>query len=66
MNRRRAQPEQFNNIIVRANPDGSVVRIKDVARADFGAKSEERHSRFNGAATAAIGIYQSAWHRADG
>ena len=56
---RLAQPEQFNNIIVRANPDGSVVRIKDVARADLGAKSEERHSRFNGAATAAIGIYQS-------
>jgi len=44
---------------VRANPDGSVVRIKDVARADLGAKSEERHSRFNGAASAAIGIYQS-------
>ena len=36
-----------------------MVRVKDVARADLGAKSEERHSRFNGAATAAIGIYQS-------
>ena len=51
--------DQFDNIIVRANPDGSVVRVKDVARADLGAKSEERHSRFNGAPTAAIGIFQA-------
>ena len=51
--------EQFADIIVRANPDGSVVRVKDVARVDLGAKSEERYSRYNGAATGAIGIYQS-------
>jgi len=51
--------EQFENIIVRANPDGSVVRVKDVARADLGAKSQERYSRFNGAPAGAIGIYQS-------
>jgi HAE1 family hydrophobic/amphiphilic exporter-1 len=51
--------DQFENIIVRANADGSVVRVKDVARADLGAKSEERHSRFNGAPTAAIGIFQA-------
>ena len=44
---------------MRANPDGSVVRVKDVARVDLGAKSQERYSRFNGAPTAAIGIYQS-------
>jgi HAE1 family hydrophobic/amphiphilic exporter-1 len=51
--------DQFDNIIVRANSDGSVVRVRDVARADLGAKSEERHSRFNGAPTAAIGIFQA-------
>src|SRR4051812_20668308 len=51
--------DQFENIIVRANSDGSVVRVKDVARADLGAKSEERHSRFNGAPSAAIGIFQA-------
>jgi hydrophobic/amphiphilic exporter-1 (mainly G- bacteria), HAE1 family len=51
--------EQFSNIIVRANPDGSVVRVKDVSRADLGAKSEERYSRYNGAPAGAIGIYQS-------
>jgi HAE1 family hydrophobic/amphiphilic exporter-1 len=56
---RLTRSEEFGNIIVRANPDGSLVRVKDVARADLGAKTQERHSRFNGAPLAAIGIYQS-------
>src|SRR5262249_4070871 len=56
---RLTRPDQFENIIVRANPDGSGVRVKDIARADLGAKSQERSSRFNGAPTAAIGIFQS-------
>ena len=56
---RLTRPEQFGNIVVRANADGSVVRIRDVARSDLGAKSQERYSRYNGAPTAAIGIYQS-------
>src|SRR5262249_640101 len=34
-------------------------RIKDVARVEMSAKSQERYSRFNGAPAAAIGIYQS-------
>ena len=44
---------------MRAKPDGSVVRLKDVARIEMGAKSQDRYSRFNGAPAAAIGIYQS-------
>src|SRR5882672_3902291 len=56
---RLTRPDQFDNIVVRANPDGSVVRVKDVARTDLGAKSQERYSRFNGAPAAAIGIFQS-------
>jgi len=52
-------PVEFGGIVLRANPDGSVIRIKDVARVETGAKSQDRHSRFNGAPTAAIGIYQS-------
>ena len=51
--------EEFENIVVRANADGSVVRVKDVARADLGAKTQERYARYNGAPAAAIGIYQS-------
>ena len=56
---RLTRTDEFQNIIVRANPDGSVVRVRDVARVDLGAKAQERHSRYNGAPTAAIGIYQS-------
>ena len=56
---RLTRTQEFDDIIVRANPDGSVVRVKDVARSDLGAKTQERHSRFNGAPVAAIGIYQS-------
>ncbi|HEY2870381.1 MAG TPA: multidrug efflux RND transporter permease subunit [Reyranella sp.] len=56
---RLSDPRQFEDIIVRANRDGSVVRVKDIARVDMGAKTQERYSRFNGLPTAAIGIYQS-------
>src|SRR5690242_14646950 len=52
-------PEEFAAIVLRANPDGSVVRIKDVARVEMSAKSQDRYSRFNGAPTAALGIYQA-------
>jgi HAE1 family hydrophobic/amphiphilic exporter-1 len=56
---RLTRTDQFKNIIVRANPDGSVVRVKDIARVDLGAATQERHSRYNGAPVAAMGIYQS-------
>ncbi len=51
--------DQFDKIIIRADPDGSVVRLQDVAQVDLGAKSSERFSRYNGGPAAAIGIYQS-------
>jgi HAE1 family hydrophobic/amphiphilic exporter-1 len=56
---RLSRPEEFADIVLRANPDGSVVRVKDVARVEMGAKSQDRHSRFNGAPAAAMGIYQT-------
>ena len=56
---RLTKPNEFDNIVIRANPDGSVLRVKDIARSDLGAKSQERYSRFNGAPAAAIGIFQS-------
>src|SRR3981189_2675261 len=56
---RLTRTDEFENIIVRANPDGSVVRVKDVARVDLGAKTQELYDRSNGAPAAAIGIYQS-------
>jgi hydrophobic/amphiphilic exporter-1 (mainly G- bacteria), HAE1 family len=56
---RLTRPEEFANIILRANPDGSVIRVSDVARVEMGAQSQDRYSRYNGAPAAALGIYQS-------
>ena len=52
-------PNQFGDIVVRALPDGSVVRIKDVARVELGAQNYYYKAWFNGAPTAAIAVYQS-------
>jgi HAE1 family hydrophobic/amphiphilic exporter-1 len=56
---RLTRPEEFANIVIRANADGSTVRVSDVARVEMGAQSQDRFSRYNGAPAAAIGIYQS-------
>src|SRR5207342_183304 len=56
---RLSRPEEFAAIVLRTNPGGSIVRVKDVARIEMGARSQDRHSRFNGAPAAAIGIYQT-------
>jgi len=52
-------PEQFGDIVLRANPDGSLLRIKDVARVELGAQNEDIESRLNGRPGVAIGIYLS-------
>jgi HAE1 family hydrophobic/amphiphilic exporter-1 len=54
---RLADVAEFENVIVRANPDGSVVRIKDVGRVELGAKSSDSFGRFNGKPGALLGIY---------
>jgi len=56
---RLTKPEEFANIVLRTNPNGSVVRVKDVARVEMGSRTSDRYSRFNGAPGAAMGIYQS-------
>src|SRR5262249_32330194 len=56
---RLTRPEEFAAIVLRANPNGSVVRLSDVARVEMGARSQDRYTRFNGAPAAAIGIYQT-------
>jgi hydrophobic/amphiphilic exporter-1 (mainly G- bacteria), HAE1 family len=56
---RLVNPEEFGNIVLRTNPNGSVVRVKDVARVEIGARSSDRYTRYNGAPGASIGIYQS-------
>ena len=51
--------KEFENIVVRTNPDGSVLRLGDVARIDLGAANLDRDTRFNGGPAAAIAMYQS-------
>ncbi|MBV8118498.1 MAG: efflux RND transporter permease subunit [Alphaproteobacteria bacterium] len=50
-------PEQFGAIIVRAQPNGSLIRVRDVARVELGAQSGDVFSTFNGRSAAAMGIY---------
>ena len=40
--------EEFGNIVLRANPDGSIVRVKDVARIELGAQTYNLEGRLNG------------------
>jgi multidrug efflux pump len=56
---RLTEVSQFENIIVKSNPDGSLVRIKDVGRAELGMKTYDAQGRFNGKPAPAIAIYQS-------
>jgi multidrug efflux pump subunit AcrB len=51
--------QDFENIVIRTNPDGSVLRLGDVARIELGAANLDRDTRFNGGPAAAIAIYQS-------
>ncbi len=50
--------EQFGNIIIRANPDGSNLRLKDVARIELGAQTYGLQGRFNGKPSAILALYQ--------
>lgn len=51
------EPSEFEEIIVRSNPDGSQVKIKDVARVELGAQTYDLRARLNRAPAGAIGIY---------
>jgi len=51
-------PEEFGEIIVRANPDGSLLRLRDVARIELAAQTYSLIARYNGSPAAVIAIYQ--------
>ena len=55
---RMVTPEEFGKIVVRANPDGSTLRLQDVARIELGAQTYSFDGRFNGMPAANLGIYQ--------
>ena len=49
-------PEEFANIIVRANPDGSTLRVKDVARVELGAQDYSVSARIDGQPASVVAI----------
>jgi multidrug efflux pump len=49
-------PEQFGSIVLRANSDGSSVRLRDVARIEIGGEDYNFAARLNGQPSAAIGV----------
>ena len=49
-------PKQFGDIVVRANPDGSVLRVSDVARVELGAQNVDSESRLDGKPSVAMRI----------
>ena len=51
-------PEEFGEIVVRANADGSFVRVKDIARIDLGAQTYNLKGRLNGQPAAILAVYQ--------
>jgi HAE1 family hydrophobic/amphiphilic exporter-1 len=50
--------EDFSNIVVRANTDGSIVRVKDVARVELGAQVYNLRGRLDGKPAAVVALYQ--------
>jgi len=52
-------PEEFSNIIVREDSDGSIVRMGDVARVELGVESYTQIGRLNGESAAVVLIYQA-------
>src|SRR5215469_14907543 len=55
---RLTKPEDFDNIIVRAAPNGGIVQMKDVARAELGTQDYSIVGRLNGKPAAIIAVYQ--------
>ena len=53
-------PEEFENIVLRANADGSKVRLKDVARVELGARQYETFANVDGTPMSGFGIMPTA------
>lgn len=54
---RLSDPAQFENILLRVNPDGSALRLKDVARVELGSKDYNFIGRVNGKPATLVGIF---------
>jgi HAE1 family hydrophobic/amphiphilic exporter-1 len=49
---------EFESVVLRANPDGSFLRVRDIAIVELGARSSDSVARLDGRPTAMIGLYQ--------
>ena len=56
---RLSTPEEFGEIVIRANKDGSYLLLKDIARIELGTQSEEIRAFYDGTPSAGMAIYQS-------
>jgi HAE1 family hydrophobic/amphiphilic exporter-1 len=56
---RLVQADEFANVVVRENPDGSAVRIKDIGRTELGSLNYQQYGTFNGKPAAVIAAFQS-------
>jgi multidrug efflux pump len=54
---RLSDPKEFEDIIVRSNPDGSALRLKDVARVELASKDYEFVGRINGKEATLVGVF---------
>ena len=52
-------PKQFGDIVLRANADGSLLRVRDVARVEMGAQNEDTETRLNGQPAVGLALYLS-------
>ncbi len=57
--------EDYENIIIKANSDGSFIRLKDVARVEFGSFSYSANSRLNDGPTSGFALFQTAGSNAN-
>jgi len=55
---RLADPSQFENVVVRTLPDGSMLRVKDIARTEIGAKAYNSFARIDGQPATLLTVYQ--------
>lgn len=52
------RPDQFDDIILRATPDGATVRVRDIGHTELGAQDYSVQGGMNGTSTALIAVYQ--------
>ena len=55
---RMVEPEEFANIVIKRTPSGRMLRLKDVARVELGAKNQDISAKVNGMPTVGLAVFQ--------